>query len=93
LRLRIHYANQKKRGHSGIAINTYCFCSEDVLPQSKLPFAAFSLSLATGIATGVNIPFASLGVLTLGAVVAAIVAAQIPARRASRLDVLKAISL
>jgi putative ABC transport system permease protein len=50
-------------------------------------------ALPNGIATGINIPFASLGVLTLGAVVAAIVAAQIPARRASRLDVLKAISL
>ena len=50
-------------------------------------------ALPEDIATGINIPFASLGILTLGAVVAAIAAAHIPARRASLLDVLKAISL
>ena len=50
-------------------------------------------ALPHDIATGINIPFASLGILTLAAVLAAIAAAQIPARRAARLDVLKAISL
>jgi putative ABC transport system permease protein len=50
-------------------------------------------ALPADVATGINIPFVSLGILTLAAVIAAIVAAQIPARRASRLDVLKAIAL
>jgi putative ABC transport system permease protein len=50
-------------------------------------------ALPADVATGLNIPFVSLGILTLAAVIAAIVAAQIPARRASRLDVLKAIAL
>ncbi len=50
-------------------------------------------ALPEDIATGINIPFASLAVLTFGAVLAAIAAAQIPARRASRLDILKAISI
>jgi putative ABC transport system permease protein len=50
-------------------------------------------ALPSGIATGINVPFAALGVLTLAAVIAAIAAAQVPARRAARLDVLKAIAL
>ncbi len=50
-------------------------------------------ALPDNIATAVNIPSASLAVLTGAAVVAAILAAQFPARRAARLDVLKAISV
>ena len=50
-------------------------------------------ALPDNIATAMNIPFGSLAVLTSAAVVAAILAAQFPARRAARLDVLKAIAL
>ncbi len=49
-------------------------------------------ALPNDIATAINIPFGSLGVLTVAAVVAAVAAAQFPARRAARLDVLTAIS-
>ncbi len=50
-------------------------------------------ALPDNIATSANLPLASLAILTTAAVVAAIVAAQVPARRAARLDILKAIAL
>ncbi len=49
-------------------------------------------ALPNNIATGFNVPSLSLAVLTSAAIVSAILAAQFPARRAARLDVLRAIS-
>lgn len=50
-------------------------------------------ALPDNVATAMNVPAGSLAVLTMAAVVAAILAAQFPARRAARLDVLTAIAL
>ena len=49
-------------------------------------------ALPDNIATAISVPYGSLAVLTSAAVIAAILAAQFPARRAARLDVLKAIA-